>query len=240
MLGGREGAAAAPTKAAAAAAGLRRARAAQRAARRGAPGAAAGGEVEHRLRRHGRRHPVLKLRDERPDRERPPAPAAPAIEFDVGFGAALPALRADLPPPTGGGQGPTPEQLLAAAVGNCLSASLLFALRKFKQSPDPISTDVEAEIGRNAEGRMRVLGLRARIALGVPAARLENLQRVLDSFETYCTVTQSVRAAIPVDGRGRRQPGRAPQVGAAAGRRRGGWRRPSRRSRARRRASAAG
>jgi organic hydroperoxide reductase OsmC/OhrA len=120
------------------------------------------------------------------------------FEFDVRFGPSLPALRADLPPPTGGGNGATPEQLLAAAVGNCLSASLLFALRKFKQSPDPISTDVDAEVGRNPEGRMRVLGLRARIALGVPAERLENLQRVLDTFETYCTVTQSVRAGIPV------------------------------------------
>jgi len=120
------------------------------------------------------------------------------FEFDVSFGPALPALHADLPPPTGGGKGPSPEQMLAAAVGNCLSASLLFALRKFKQSPDPVSADVEAEVGRNAEGRQRVLGMRARIALGVPADRLENLQRVLDTFETYCTVTQSVRAAIPV------------------------------------------
>ena len=55
-------------------------------------------------------------------------------QFDVGFGAAGPALRADEPPPLGQGSGPSPVQLLAAAVGNCLSASLLFALRKFKQA----------------------------------------------------------------------------------------------------------
>lgn len=121
------------------------------------------------------------------------------FEFDVEFGPALPLLRADLLPPTGQGRGPTPEQLLAAAVGNCLSASLLFALRKFKQAPDPISTEVQAEIGRNAEGRMRVLALRVTLTLGVAAAALDKLQRVLDTFETYCTVTQSVRQGIPVE-----------------------------------------
>ena len=118
--------------------------------------------------------------------------------FDIDFGIPAVALRSDLPPPTGQGAGPNPEQLLAAAVGNCLSASLLFALRKFRQRPEPISTEVQAEVGRNPEGRMRVLGLRVTLTLGVPAASLDNLQRVLDTFETYCTVTQSVREGIPV------------------------------------------
>jgi uncharacterized OsmC-like protein len=118
--------------------------------------------------------------------------------FDVDFGAGLPVLQADEPAPLGAGEGPTPVQLLAAAVGNCLSASLLFALRKFKQQPEPIACTVQAEVGRNAEGRVRVLGLRATLQLGVPAAQLEHLQRVLDTFEAYCTVTQSVQAAVPV------------------------------------------
>jgi uncharacterized OsmC-like protein len=77
--------------------------------------------------------------------------------FDVRFGPDLPPLRTDEPPPLGQGTGPSPVQLLAAAVGNCLSDSLLFALRKFRQSPEPISCEVSAQVGRNAEGRMRVL-----------------------------------------------------------------------------------
>jgi uncharacterized OsmC-like protein len=52
-------------------------------------------------------------------------------QFDVEFATDLPTWRVDEPPPLGQGQGPTPVQLLAAAVGNCLSDSLLFALRKF-------------------------------------------------------------------------------------------------------------
>lgn len=119
-------------------------------------------------------------------------------QFDVDFGTPGPALRADEPAPLGQGAGPSPVQLLAAAVGNCLSASLLFALRKFKQAPEPVSCSVRADVGRNAEGRMRVLGLTARLTLGVPAASLEHLDRVLATFEAYCTVTQSVSPAIPV------------------------------------------
>ena len=119
--------------------------------------------------------------------------------FEIRFGEALPLLQADEEAPLGEGAGPNPVQLLAAAVGNCLSASLLFALRKYKQAPDPIACEVRAEVGRNAEGRFRVLGLHATLRLGVAAAQIEHLQRALDSFEAFCTVTGSVRAAIPVE-----------------------------------------
>ena len=88
--------------------------------------------------------------------------------------AAVPLLRSDEPAPLGGGTGPSPVQLLAAAVGNCLSDSLLFALRKFKQKPDPIQCEVTCEVGRNAQGRLRVLGLEARLTLGVPAEAIDH------------------------------------------------------------------
>ena len=119
-------------------------------------------------------------------------------QFDIDFGGGMPTVMADEPAPLGGGQGPSPVQLLAAAVGSCLSDSLLFALRKFKQAPQPIRCDVQADVGRNAEGRLRVLGIKAVLTLGVPAASLEHLDRVLGQFESYCTVTQSVRQGIAV------------------------------------------
>ncbi len=119
--------------------------------------------------------------------------------FQIRFADGLPALQADEPAPLGAGEGPSPVQLLASAVGNCLSASLLFALRKYKQAPEPIGCSVSAEVGRNAEGRLRVLAMQATLRLGVPAAQLQHLDRVLASFEAYCTVTQSVTAAIPVE-----------------------------------------
>ncbi|MEY4748019.1 MAG: hypothetical protein RIQ60_233 [Pseudomonadota bacterium] len=118
--------------------------------------------------------------------------------FDADFGAGVPHAVFDEPPPLGQGGGPSPVQLLAASIGNCLSASLLFALRKFKQQPEPIRCELSATTGRNAENRLRVQQVIARLHLGKPAADLEHLQRVLDSFEGFCTVTQTVRGALDV------------------------------------------
>lgn len=118
--------------------------------------------------------------------------------FDTRFGAELPPLVTDEPPPLGTGLGPSPVQLLCAAVGNCLSDSLLFALRKYRQAPEPLRCSVEAQVGRNAEGRLRVLAMHARLQLGVPAAQLQHLDRVLSQFEAFCTVTQSVGQGIAI------------------------------------------
>ncbi len=118
--------------------------------------------------------------------------------FKVAFEGGAPDLMVDEPPPLGGATGPSPVQLLTAAVGSCLSDSLLFALRKFKQKPEPLRCEVQADVGRNPEGRMRVLRMKAVLTLGVAGDRLEHLDRVLEQFEEFCTVTQSVRAGIEV------------------------------------------
>lgn len=121
------------------------------------------------------------------------------FQFAIRFGGEIPPLLADEAPPVGKGAGPTPGQLLAASVGNCLSASLLFALRKFKLAAEPIRATSSAIVGRNSENRLRVQRLAVRITLGVPASSLQNLDRVLGQFEEFCTITQSVRQGIPVD-----------------------------------------
>ncbi len=118
--------------------------------------------------------------------------------FDIAFGDAMPVLTSDEPAPLGTGLGPSPVQMLCAAVGNCLSDSLLFAFRKFKQEPSPIQCVVTAEIGRNSDNRLRVLHMNARIRMGVLAASLEQVDHVLAQFEEFCTVTQSVRQGIPI------------------------------------------
>lgn len=112
---------------------------------------------------------------------------------------AIPPLLTDEPAPLGEDAGPNPSRLLGTAIANCLSASLLFALRKFKNEPGPMRTHAEVELVRNEDKRMRIGRVTVALQLGVPAAGMTQLERALDQFEAFCVVTQSVRAAIPVD-----------------------------------------
>lgn len=118
--------------------------------------------------------------------------------FENRFGPGMPVLHSDEPPPLGTGTGPSPMQLLGAAVANCLAASLYFSLRKFGESPEPIRATARVEEGRNEQKRLRVQSIQVRLTVGVPAASLEHLEFALARFEEFCTVTASVRQGIPV------------------------------------------
>lgn len=119
--------------------------------------------------------------------------------FLVRFDNDLPPLQTDEPAPLGKGTGPNPSRLLAASIANCLSASLLFALRKFKNLPEPIVTTVTAQMERNPQGRLRVGSVSVSIQIDSPAHTLNHLERALEQFEDFCVVTQSVREGIPIE-----------------------------------------
>jgi len=120
--------------------------------------------------------------------------------FKVNFeGTDLAALHTDEAPPLGEGAGPGPGDLLTAAVANCLCASLLFALRKFKNAPAPIRAEIVGRRERNAAGRWRIPHADVTITLGDKAGDLEHFDRVMDQFEQFCIVTQSVREGMSVD-----------------------------------------
>jgi organic hydroperoxide reductase OsmC/OhrA len=118
--------------------------------------------------------------------------------FEVDFGAAFPALAVDEPPPIGDGEGPAPEQLLAASVAYCLAASLFFALCKFRQDAGGIHASAECDVARNEAGRLRIRRIDVHLRLGVDAATLQHVDRALAQFEPFCTVSESVQAGIPV------------------------------------------
>ncbi|HEY0856972.1 MAG TPA: OsmC family protein [Albitalea sp.] len=121
------------------------------------------------------------------------------FRFETRFdNPALPVLVTDEPPPLGGDAGPNPARLLTVAVANCLSASLLFALRKFKNDPGAMRAVATTRLARNDQNRMRIAGIDVVLHLGVPGAEMKSLDRALDQFEEFCIVTQSVRAAFPV------------------------------------------
>ena len=130
-------------------------------------------------------------------------------QFLVDFGAAMPALMTDEPAPLGQGEGPAPSHMLAAAVANCLSASLLFSLQKFKQDTGGITAKASCIVDRNENKRLRIVRIDVTIQLGKEGAQFDHLDRVLSQFGEFCTVSQSVQAGIPInvsvtDGKGQR------------------------------------
>jgi len=115
------------------------------------------------------------------------------VQFDL---AGVPDLQLDEPAPLGKGAGPNASRLLAAAVANCLSASLLFCLGKFKQDPQGLTAHVTGKMVRNEQGRLRVGGIAVDIRLEQTVDRLEHCAA---QFEEFCVVTDSVRNGIPVN-----------------------------------------
>ncbi|HEX6208314.1 MAG TPA: OsmC family protein [Actinomycetota bacterium] len=120
--------------------------------------------------------------------------------FRVDFGLpGAPPLLMDEPEPLGEGSGPNAPRLLVAAVVNCLSASLLFCLRKARLEVRGMRASGSAMFTRSEAGRLRVQGIRVRIEPEVVGGESGRLRRCLEIFEDYCVVTQSVRGGIDVD-----------------------------------------
>jgi uncharacterized OsmC-like protein len=111
----------------------------------------------------------------------------------------VPELLVDEAAPLGEDAGPNPSRILSLAVANCLSASLLFALRKFKNQPEPLKATVTTQMVRNEKNRLRVGKITVDIQMGAAAADLQHLERVLAQFEDFCVVKESVRSGFAVD-----------------------------------------
>lgn len=118
--------------------------------------------------------------------------------FWVDLGEGFPPLLMDEPAPLGDGAGPNASAVLAAAVGNCLSASLLYCLRRARIDVTSLRTEAEVVPARNAEGRLRIGSIRVELHPEVAAGAEGRLGRCLELFEDFCVVTESVRAGIDV------------------------------------------
>ena len=105
----------------------------------------------------------------------------------------------DEPAPLGNDKGPNATRALAAAVGNCLSASLMFCLQRSKLVVDTIRAEVTPTRGRNEEGRWRIQHINVKLHIKMAEQDTARFKRCLDIFENYCIVTASVRQGIPVD-----------------------------------------
>lgn len=107
-------------------------------------------------------------------------------------------LMLDEPAPLGRSTGPNAARLIGVAVANCLSSSLLFCMRKFKQTPGPLHADVTGELVRNEHGRLRLGRFDVTIRLADAVGDIKHFDRCLQQFEDFCVVTESVRKGIPV------------------------------------------
>ncbi|HEX6318631.1 MAG TPA: OsmC family protein [Burkholderiales bacterium] len=122
------------------------------------------------------------------------------FEFRVRFDwPQVPELVLDEPEPLGRRAGPNAARLVAAAVANCLSASLVFCLRsKFRQNPGPVRAMATGRLERNDKGRYRIAGVDVVLSISEKFGDMPHQERCLEQFEDFCVVTQSIRAGIPV------------------------------------------
>jgi organic hydroperoxide reductase OsmC/OhrA len=122
------------------------------------------------------------------------------FEFRVRFDwPQVPELVLDEPEPLGRRAGPNAARLVAAAVANCLSASLVFCLRsKFRQNPGPVRAMATGRLERNDKGRYRIAGIDVVLSIAEKFGDMPHQERCLEQFEDFCVVTQSIRAGIPV------------------------------------------
>ena len=121
-------------------------------------------------------------------------------QFDVNFNLDVPNLLVDESKASGGdGMGPGASRLIGAAVGNCLSASLLFCLRKARVDITGIQTNVKGTTARNSEGYLRIQNIEVELKPSFNNPEAPGIERCKRLFEKYCIVTESVRQGIPVN-----------------------------------------
>jgi uncharacterized OsmC-like protein len=119
--------------------------------------------------------------------------------FEVDFGVGTSSLVMDEPAPVGGDSGPNAGKVLAAAMGNCLTASLLFCLQKARAELGSIETKVNGVLKRNEQGRWRVAQVDVEIIPEVAAEFQKQFERCSGLFEDFCVVSKSIEQGIPIN-----------------------------------------
>jgi len=122
-------------------------------------------------------------------------------KFEVDFGkSTIPSLLMDESEevPGGEGLGPSASMLLAAAVGNCLSASLTFCITKMKLEVINLKTKIKFTRKRNEEGFWRISRIDVNLEPEVASKEVSQYLKCVEIFKKYCIVGGSVEVGIPI------------------------------------------
>lgn len=102
----------------------------------------------------------------------------------------------DANPPLGQASGPSPKQLLLAAISGCTGMDVAALLRKYRQAPTAIVVEADAELTSGYPAIFREVKLRFVVTGAVDSAKL--LESVTLSQTKYCGVTAMVAETVPV------------------------------------------
>jgi uncharacterized OsmC-like protein len=119
------------------------------------------------------------------------------LEFLVKFDDDMQLLM-DEPEPLGANKGPNASRVLSAAIGNCLSASLLFCLHRARVDTHGVKTTVTTQLIRDDNKRLRIGSSLVEIAVDLDREPEKKIERCIQIFEDFCVVTASVRRGIDV------------------------------------------
>ena len=120
--------------------------------------------------------------------------------FKVDFGLENFDFTMDEPEPVGGNTGPNASKVLAAAMGNCLTASLMFCLNKARAEVGGIETNVEGKMRRNEKGRWRIAEINVEISPEIDMDEFSSqYDRCYKLFEDFCIVSKSIEEGIPIN-----------------------------------------
>ncbi len=120
--------------------------------------------------------------------------------FNVDFGIDGLDFKMDEPEPVGSDMGPNASKVLATAMGNCLTASLLFCLKKARAEVGDIETTVEGNMRRNEKGRWRIAEINVDISPEIDMEEFgSQYERCHKLFEDFCIVSKSIEEGIPIN-----------------------------------------
>jgi organic hydroperoxide reductase OsmC/OhrA len=123
-----------------------------------------------------------------------------SFRFSVDFGLeGMAPFYMDEPEPVGANTGPNASKVLAAAMANCLAASLMFCLQKSRVEIEDMKATAKGVLRRNEDRRWRIVEINVDLYPKVPEDKGKQLERCKDIFDDFCIVSKSIEQGIPVN-----------------------------------------